>query len=164
MSGRNVNMRKSTRSKVIEWLRKWLLMVVIMVFSAILFILFEMFWKPAKVSGIVQPIPIRNLEFKVFEVVKEVEAEVSAFNTVPEQTDDFPCLAASGANICGKKGILACPRPFPFGTIFLIGDKEYICMDRMGARFEGRFDVSFDKDIQGAREWGMKKMVIRQVE
>ena len=28
---------------------------------------------------------------------------------------------------------LACPAEYPFGTVFVIGDKEWICLDRGGA-------------------------------
>ena len=33
-----------------------------------------------------------------------VETYVTGYNTVPGQTDYTPCIAASGANICGRRG------------------------------------------------------------
>ena len=75
-----------------------------------------------------------------------MEAYVTGYNTVREQTDGEPCIAASGANICGRRDTVACPRLFSLGTIVEISGRKYVCEDRTAKRFRGRFDINCDKD------------------
>ena len=75
-----------------------------------------------------------------------MEAYVTGYNTVRGQTDDTPCIAASGANICGRRNTVACPRLFDLGTVVEINGKKYVCEDRMAPRFRGGFDINCDKD------------------
>ena len=80
--------------------------------------------------------------------IKTFKAKVTGYNTVPAQTDSTPCIAASGDNICGRDDVLACPSEYPLGSIFEIGGKEYTCLDRTAAKYNGRFDISCDKDFE----------------
>jgi hypothetical protein len=80
------------------------------------------------------------------ELALYMEAYVTGYNTVRNQTDDTPCIAASGANICGRRDTVACPRLLKFGTIVEINGRKYVCADRMAARFRGGFDINCDKD------------------
>lgn len=98
--------------------------------------------------------------FKTGVPKRTVTAVVTAYNTVEWQTDASPCLAASGDNICGRDDVVACPRNVPLGTKVLINEKEYICLDRTAGKFDGRFDLSFDKDIDAARQWGVKRLSV----
>jgi hypothetical protein len=75
-----------------------------------------------------------------------MEAYVTGYNTVRRQTDDTPCIAASGANICGRRNTVACPRMFDLGTVVEINGRKYVCEDRMAPRFRGNFDINCDKD------------------
>ena len=70
-----------------------------------------------------------------------MEAYVTGYNTVRDQTDDTPCIAASGANICGRRDTVACPRLFELGTIVEINGRKYVCEDRM-ARGSGAVSTS----------------------
>lgn len=83
--------------------------------------------------------PVRKLDVYM-------EAYVTGYNTVREQTDDDPCIAASGANICGRRDTAACPRLFDLGTVVEINGRKYVCEDRMAPRFRGGFDINCDKD------------------
>ena len=76
----------------------------------------------------------------------QMRAYVTGYNTVPSQTGSHPCVSASGANICGRQDVVACPRQFPFGTVVDIRGRPYICEDRTAAKFGSRFDISCDKD------------------
>jgi hypothetical protein len=76
----------------------------------------------------------------------ELFAHVTGYNTVPSQTDSQPCIAASGANICGRRDAIACPRVIKLGTIIEIRGKAYICEDRTARKYDQRFDISCDKD------------------
>ena len=101
-----------------------------------------------------------------FEIPQErrrtIEATITAYNLIPEQTDDTPCISASGHNICGKRHVVACPRSVELGTWIIIDGVWYQCLDRLAVKYDNRFDVSFDKDVKGALAFGrqIKKVVI----
>ncbi len=75
-----------------------------------------------------------------------IDTYVTGYNTVAAQTDDDPCIAASGANICGRRNTIACPPLLPLGTAVEIKGRMYVCEDRMASRFRDRFDINCDKD------------------
>ena len=75
-----------------------------------------------------------------------VRAYVTGYNTVAGQTDSTPCIAASTANICGRRDAVACPRHISLGTTVEIRGMTYICEDRLAKKFASRFDISCDKD------------------
>jgi hypothetical protein len=77
---------------------------------------------------------------------REIRAMVTGYNTVPAQTDDTPCIGASGKNICGRRDAVACPRDIDLGTVVEIRGAIYTCEDRTARKFNGRFDISCDKD------------------
>jgi hypothetical protein len=77
---------------------------------------------------------------------RDVRAMVTGYNTVPGQTDDTPCIAASGADICGRHDAVACPRRIKFGTTVEIRGTTYVCEDRLAKKYDTRFDISCDKD------------------
>lgn len=77
---------------------------------------------------------------------REVRAMVTGYNTVPGQTDATPCIAASGADICGRHDAVACPRRIKFGTTVEIRGTTYVCEDRLAKKYDTRFDISCDKD------------------
>jgi len=87
--------------------------------------------------------PLPWLHFPTFH---DVHAYVTGYNTVPGQTDDTPCIAASGANICGRTDAVACPRRISLGTFLAIRGAIYVCEDRLARKYDSRFDISCDKD------------------
>ncbi|OQC50784.1 MAG: hypothetical protein BWX56_01289 [Euryarchaeota archaeon ADurb.Bin023] len=87
-------------------------------------------------------------------IKEQTYATITAYNTFPEQTWGDPCISASGDNICGKKNVVACPRSIPLGTWVIIDNEYYQCLDRLALKYDDRFDISFDKDIEGAKEFG----------
>jgi hypothetical protein len=111
-------------------------------------------WSDNFISSVSSPILIKE----------KVNAVVTAYNTVPEQTWGDPCISASGDNICGMKNVVACPRSIPLGTWVIIDEDYYLCLDRLALKYDYRFDISFDKDIQGAKEFGkqIKEVIILQ--
>ena len=80
-------------------------------------------------------------------------AYITAYNLVPSQTDDSPCWA-DDYYICGRRDIIACPRKYPKKTLFRIDGVTYECLDRTALKYDGRIDISFDKDIAGALKFG----------
>lgn len=93
-------------------------------------------------------------------ITKQIYATVTAYNTVPWQTDSSPCVGAAGIDICGRDDVTTCPRRYSLGTRFRIGNKTYTCLDRTALKYDDRFDISFDKDIQGAREFGKQRLLV----
>jgi hypothetical protein len=77
----------------------------------------------------------------------EVRAFVTGYNTVPGQTDSTPCIGASGANICGRRDAIACPRRISLGTTVEVRGATYVCEDRLAKKYDTRFDISCDKDM-----------------
>jgi hypothetical protein len=77
----------------------------------------------------------------------EVRAFVTGYNTVTGQTDSTPCIAASGADICGRRDAVACPRHIGLGTTVEIRGATYVCEDRLAKKYDSRFDISCDKDM-----------------
>jgi hypothetical protein len=75
-----------------------------------------------------------------------IETYVTGYNTVPEQTDETPCISASGANICGRRDIVACPPLLKPGALVEIKGKTYVCEDRTARKYRTRFDINCDKD------------------
>lgn len=76
------------------------------------------------------------------------EVMVTGYNTVPEQTDDTPCVAANGQNICGLPyNTAACPSDISFGSLVVIDGIEFTCVDRTAERFGDRFDINCDKNF-----------------
>ncbi len=86
---------------------------------------------------------------------------VTAYNSVPGQTDSTPCITASNLNICerGIEDIIA-TNFLPMGTKIrlpdLFGDKIFEVQDRMNKRYYYRADIWMNKDIQKAKAFGVK--------
>lgn len=99
-----------------------------------------------------------------------IEAEVTAYTSRREETDDTPCLAeGSQVNVCEafKRGykLCACPVKYSFGTRVAIDGNIYICVDRMNERYQNGnyFDVYMGQGpeaIEQAKAWGRKKMTV----
>lgn len=70
------------------------------------------------------------------------------------------CIAANGTDICGRTDAVACPRQYPFGTRVVISGMVYECVDRTASKYDGRFDISFDKDLQGALNFGKQYLKV----
>lgn len=85
-----------------------------------------------------------------------VYAYTTGYNTVEYQTDSTPCIAANGMNICGLTNIVACPTYVELGTWVKIDNELYLCADRTNIKYDGRFDISFDKDIEAALLHGVQ--------
>ena len=105
-------------------------------------------------------------EIKIKEPRWTVNISVSAYNSNPAQTDNTPCITASGLNVCerNKEDIIATNLwGLPFGTKVrfpeLSGDKIYTVHDRMNKRYWRTADI-WMKDYGEAREFGRKYTVM----
>lgn len=89
-----------------------------------------------------------------------VEAEITAYTSSPDETDDTPTLMADGTNT--RQGAIACPSKYSFGTKVIIGDDTYFCADRMNKRYRDseHFDI-WVQDKNSAFEWGRRTLTIK---
>lgn len=87
-----------------------------------------------------------------------VRAEVTAYTSSEDETDDTPTITASGKET--KHGIVACPRKYPFGTKVEILKKEYTCEDRMNKRYTEEFDIWMSSKEE-AFQFGRKTLSIK---
>lgn len=129
----------------------------------------EQIWKAVKVTlliaflvwffnGLYQgykaiPQPAK-LEIKADEVIiktnyerEKIEAYITGYNSLESQTDETPCIGAGG-HICGREDVVACPRQYELGTKVVIAGKQYECLDRLSRKYDNRFDIFCDKDLE----------------
>jgi len=91
---------------------------------------------------------------------------VTAYNSVPEQTDSTPCIAANGQDICNllERGDNTCAMAAPFGTrVEIPGFGTCTVRDRLSSKYKRRIDLYFggrDK-IAAARKWGKQTLRVK---
>ena len=98
---------------------------------------------------------------------RSMEVTVTAYNAVPSQTDGDPWLGACGKRLDKVDHPIAVSRDLftrglDCGTrIALEGDhKEYVVMDKTGARHKRHIDLFMGGDVAAAREFGRRRMRI----
>lgn len=104
--------------------------------------------------------------FKAWELSQKnypsFKATVTAYNSVPGQTDASPCIAANGKDICAlhKQGISTCAAAMPFGIKLEVdGFGTCIVMDRLAPKYANRVDIHMGgaDSIAKAKAWGIRK-------
>ena len=105
-----------------------------------------------------------------YTVRSETIRVVTAYNAGdPGQTDNTPCISASGENLCkalanGKK---RCAANFvPLGSRLYV-DKIGVCLvsDRTNKRYRNRVDIAMQKDeFQKARRFGRQKLTVKIID
>jgi len=92
--------------------------------------------------------------------IKTMTVPVTAYNSVPWQTDDTPCIGAQGTDICKylAAGSNTCAANFvPLGTVLEVEDLgTCVVRDRMNSRYYYRIDWYMGDDVAGARSFGIK--------
>ena len=92
--------------------------------------------------------------------------EVSAYNVgVRAQTDEFPCIGATGRDLCRLilEGLKVCAANFvELQTILNIeGYGECVVLDRMNPRFAHRVDIAMSEDeVEKALEFGVQQRYV----
>ena len=85
---------------------------------------------------------------------------VTAYNSLPEQTDDTPFITASNTHT--RDGIVAA-NFLPFGTLVRIpeiyGNKIFIVEDRMNSKYHYHMDIWMEH-YQDAVDFGLKALKI----
>lgn len=91
----------------------------------------------------------------------QLVGEFSAYNALPNQTDERYWEMASGKEV--YEGAIACPPRFKFGDEVLIGDKWFVCEDRMNKRYResdtNHFDI-YMEDYDEALSFGRKELAV----
>ncbi len=59
-----------------------------------------------------------------------------------------------------REGFIACPREFSLGSVFEIDGIDYICGDRTGKKYNGRFDIYTDESYEEAMKFGKQHLVV----
>jgi 3D (Asp-Asp-Asp) domain-containing protein len=103
-------------------------------------------------------------------VIKEPKiAEVSAYTSRVQETDNTPCIPADGSNICkrfanGEKMVAS--NDYKLGTKLQIGDLGvFTVVDRMNKRYtgNGNIDIYMGYDLKGARAFGRKNLLVTEL-
>jgi 3D (Asp-Asp-Asp) domain-containing protein len=95
---------------------------------------------------------------------KIMKVYVTAYSSTVAETDDTPCIAASGYNLCEHdfENVVAC-NFLPFGSKIrfpaLDPDKVYTVVDRMHERFNSRIDI-WKKSTDDAKHFGVKYLTV----
>ena len=93
---------------------------------------------------------------------------LTAYNSLPSQTDHEPCIAASGKNLCthNQENVIAI-NGLPFGTLVrfpeLFGDQVFTVEDRMNARYGSYRADLWLKNLSDAKEFGVKYRVKTEI-
>lgn len=84
----------------------------------------------------------------------------TAYNSLPEQTDDTPFITASGTHV--RPGVIAA-NFLPMGTLVKIpdyfGDQIFVVEDRMNPRYDQRIDIWMEH-VHDARQFGVRTVAI----
>ena len=89
---------------------------------------------------------------------------ITAYTSDPWQTDDTPCITASGLDVCerGVENVVAA-NFLPIGTRVripeLFGDRVFYVEDRMNARYHKRMDI-WMQEISQAKAFGVQYATI----
>ncbi len=92
---------------------------------------------------------------------KVMRVVITAYNSVPGQTDSSPFIAATGKRVHDS---MIAANKLPFGTKVVIrglfGEKVFIVEDRMNSRYGlGRMDIWMDS-VPDARQFGVKRVEV----
>jgi 3D (Asp-Asp-Asp) domain-containing protein len=94
---------------------------------------------------------------------RTLKVSMTAYNSLPEQTDSNPFETAMGTTT--RRGIVAA-NFVPLGTYIkipeLYGDEIFIVEDRMNARYTNRVDIWMEH-YSDARQFGVKRNVTVEV-
>lgn len=85
---------------------------------------------------------------------------MTGYSSSEDQTDGTPGVGADGKAV--SKGLVACPRRYPLGTIVRINGVRYRCGDRLHPKYDDRFDIWFP-DRSSAEAWGKRTLPLEIV-
>jgi 3D (Asp-Asp-Asp) domain-containing protein len=99
--------------------------------------------------------------------LKPIFREVTAYTSRVIETDNEPCLSASGDNICElyAKGKQICAtNAYPLHTkLYIKGFGECEVLDKMNKRFTQRVDIYFGMDLARALKFGLQTLEVSKI-
>jgi 3D (Asp-Asp-Asp) domain-containing protein len=103
--------------------------------------------------------------YEFVDVSRGTTREVTAYNLIDEQTDDTPCIGASGDDMCERldKGEKICAANFvPLRSkLYIDGLGECLVLDRMNGRFNHRVDIAMkENEINRAIKFGVQRLKV----
>jgi len=105
--------------------------------------------------------------FELVDVSSGVIREVSAYNSVPEQTDGDPCISANGSNICERFAAGECLIAGNFAKFetkhYLEGIGLCTLIDRMNVRYTNEVDLFMGYDVQAAKKFGRQQIIVKSL-
>ncbi len=100
-------------------------------------------------------------------VERALAVTATAYNSLPEQTDADPHLAAWGDPLAPGMKVIAVSRDLiPLGLDHRTSVKieglpgVYLVLDKMHKRWEKRIDIYMGNDLDAARTWGKRRVEI----
>lgn len=100
--------------------------------------------------------------------IKTLEVLATAYNSVPEQTDETPFEAAWGDILIPGVKSIAVSRDLlqmgltQYSKVVIDGlPGEYVVLDKMNSRWKKKIDIYMGTDIEEALEWGVKTVTIK---
>ncbi|MEP3209950.1 MAG: hypothetical protein ABJN95_12205 [Maribacter sp.] len=100
-------------------------------------------------------------------VWKAIEVKVSAYNSVPSQTDGYPTIAAWGDTLKPRMKAIAVSRDLiqmglKHNTKVMIKGLPgvYLVKDKMAKRWKKRIDIYMGDKVEKAKKWGVKDLEI----
>ena len=92
----------------------------------------------------------------------------TAYNSLPEQTNDQPNLTAWGDSLIpGRQAIAVSRDLIPLGldhrtSVSIKGlSGKFLVLDKMNKRWKKRIDIYMGDDLEAARTWGKRQVEIR---
>ncbi|WP_432697287.1 3D domain-containing protein [Marinobacterium sp. YM272] len=98
----------------------------------------------------------------------KLQVKASAYNSVPEQTNDQPSIAAWGDELRPGMKVVAVSRDLlrhhglTYGTeVRIEGLKgRYVVMDKMNKRWSRKIDIYMGENVEAALNWGVREVTI----
>jgi 3D (Asp-Asp-Asp) domain-containing protein len=117
-------------------------------------------WPVALICALAAPASADSIE-------NSLVVTATAYNSLPEQTDAEPHLAAWGDSLSPGMKVIAVSRDLiPVGLdrhtpVRIEGFPDtYLVLDKMHERWEKRIDIYMGLDIEAARAWGKRQVEI----
>lgn len=148
------------KSKMSKIARRTIIIVSVVILGTLLY----------KLVNIVQPtqplviVQAHNVKF----YVESDKAPVTMYTSRLEETDNSPCTAASGKDICKlyATGQNVCAsNDYPIGTrLTVVGLGDCLVLDRMNSRYNrtGAVDWYTGMDLQRARSYGKQFIEVKR--
>lgn len=117
---------------------------------------------------IVMPAKAQEIDQETPAPIFDRVAKVTAYNSVPEQTDASPCISADGTNICELDECVVAQNGVKFGTkIEIEGIGICTVHDRKNSRYDSKwidYHMGGREMVDAALEFGTKELKYRIIE